>query len=277
MGLGLAFLWLFQWTKRAKAGTFCLQLWRAGIWVSESKPYFRKLGLSPRRLHPMTLSAPLPPHGLFFRWSRLLASQDLRHVLSLPEERDFLSSPWPSSLSFLWKAALTVWQESDPVACLVLWLAEALHSLFPSCASWEPLNWRPSVYIACALCPCNDFSFLPDRFNALQPHEERLDITFFVGGPVWAMEWCPTPAGSVASQYLALYCNSSMDDQHSLAGIHSGPALLQLWKLGPIQQKTGWVVGWQCVGRSCLHPLSHLSSSGMASLLLWNGASLTQG
>ncbi|KAJ6650976.1 hypothetical protein lerEdw1_001227 [Lerista edwardsae] len=80
---------------------------------------------------------------------------------------------------------------------------------------------------------------MPGRFNALQPHEERLDMTFFVGGPVWTMEWCPTPAGSVASQYLAIYCNRSMDDQHRLAGIHTGPALLQLWKLGPIQQNTG--------------------------------------
>lgn len=64
-------------------------------------------------------------------------------------------------------------------------------------------------------------------------------MTFFVGGPVWAMEWCPTPEGSVASQYLAIYCNHSMDDQHCLAGVHTGPALLQLWKLGPIQQNTG--------------------------------------
>uniref|UniRef100_A0A8D0GHC9 General transcription factor 3C polypeptide 2 n=1 Tax=Sphenodon punctatus TaxID=8508 RepID=A0A8D0GHC9_SPHPU len=78
-----------------------------------------------------------------------------------------------------------------------------------------------------------------NRFNSLQPHEERLDVTFFVGGPVWAMEWCPVPDGSAASQYVALYCNQGMDDRHSLAGIHTGPALLQLWDLGPLQQETG--------------------------------------
>lgn len=64
-------------------------------------------------------------------------------------------------------------------------------------------------------------------------------MTFFVGGPVWAMEWCPTPEGSAASQYVAIYCNSGMDDRHSLAGIHLGPALLQLWEIGPIQQDAG--------------------------------------
>nr|XP_056709397.1 general transcription factor 3C polypeptide 2 [Euleptes europaea] len=78
-----------------------------------------------------------------------------------------------------------------------------------------------------------------NRFNALQPHEERLDMTFFVGGPIWAMEWCPTPEGSVASQYVAISCNQGMDDRHSLVGIHTGPALLQLWELGPIQQDMG--------------------------------------
>ncbi|XP_077186150.1 general transcription factor 3C polypeptide 2 isoform X2 [Paroedura picta] len=78
-----------------------------------------------------------------------------------------------------------------------------------------------------------------NRFNALQPHEERLDMTFFVGGPIWAMEWCPTPEGSMASQYVAISCNQGMDDRHSLVGIHTGPALLQLWELGAIQQDTG--------------------------------------
>uniref|UniRef100_A0A8B9MRD0 General transcription factor 3C polypeptide 2 n=1 Tax=Accipiter nisus TaxID=211598 RepID=A0A8B9MRD0_9AVES len=75
-----------------------------------------------------------------------------------------------------------------------------------------------------------------NRFNSLQPHEERLDVSFFVGGPVWAMEWCPSPEGSAASQYVALYCHGSMEETHSVAGLHGGPALLQLWGLGTLQQ-----------------------------------------
>uniref|UniRef100_A0A8C8SLN1 General transcription factor 3C polypeptide 2 n=1 Tax=Pelusios castaneus TaxID=367368 RepID=A0A8C8SLN1_9SAUR len=78
-----------------------------------------------------------------------------------------------------------------------------------------------------------------NRFNSLQPHEERLDVSFFVGGPVWAMEWCPCPEGSGATQYVALYCNKGMDDKNSLAELHVGPALLQLWGLGTLQPETG--------------------------------------
>ncbi|KAI6059753.1 General transcription factor 3C polypeptide 2 [Aix galericulata] len=76
-----------------------------------------------------------------------------------------------------------------------------------------------------------------NRFNSLQPHEERRDVSFFVGGPVWAMEWCPTPEGSAAPQYVCLYCHKSMDETHSVAGLHRGPALLQLWSLGTLQQE----------------------------------------
>ncbi|XP_042659125.1 general transcription factor 3C polypeptide 2 isoform X2 [Tyto alba] len=78
-----------------------------------------------------------------------------------------------------------------------------------------------------------------NRFSSLQPHEERLDVSFFVGGPVWAMEWCPSPEGSAASQYVAVYCHGSMEETHSVAGLHRGPALLQLWGLGTLQQEQG--------------------------------------
>ncbi|XP_074717248.1 general transcription factor 3C polypeptide 2 isoform X3 [Strix uralensis] len=78
-----------------------------------------------------------------------------------------------------------------------------------------------------------------NRFSSLQPHEERLDVSFFVGGPVWAMEWCPSPEGSAASQYVAVYCHGSMEETHSVAGLHGGPALLQLWGLGALQPAQG--------------------------------------
>ncbi|XP_027525285.1 general transcription factor 3C polypeptide 2 isoform X2 [Corapipo altera] len=78
-----------------------------------------------------------------------------------------------------------------------------------------------------------------NRFSSLQPHPERLDISFFVGGPVWAMEWCPTPEGSAAPQYVAVSCHRSMEETHSVARLHTGPALLQLWGLGTLQLEQG--------------------------------------
>lgn len=77
------------------------------------------------------------------------------------------------------------------------------------------------------------------RFSSLQPHPERLDVSFFVGGPVWAMEWCPTPEGSAAPQYVAVACHRSMEETHSVSGLHSGPALLQLWDLGVLHTEQG--------------------------------------
>ncbi|NXN29249.1 TF3C2 factor, partial [Nycticryphes semicollaris] len=78
-----------------------------------------------------------------------------------------------------------------------------------------------------------------NRFNSLQPHQERRDMSFFVGGPVWAMEWCPSPEGSAAAQYVAIYCHGSMEETHSVAGLRGGPALLQLWGLGTLQPEQG--------------------------------------
>ncbi|KAM6405655.1 general transcription factor 3C polypeptide 2 isoform 2-T2 [Pluvialis apricaria] len=97
-------------------------------------------------------------------------------------------------------------------------------------SQWEFPDWIPLVH---------KWTCLSERFSSLQPHEERLDVSFFVGGPVWAMEWCPSPEGSAASQYVAVYCHGSMEETHSVAGLHGGPALLQLWGLGTLQQEQG--------------------------------------
>ncbi|OCT81605.1 general transcription factor 3C polypeptide 2 [Xenopus laevis] len=75
------------------------------------------------------------------------------------------------------------------------------------------------------------------RFQSLPPHHQRWDMTFFVGGPVWSLEWCPTLGGSGSCQYLALYCHLGMDDRHKVDSVHLGPALLQLWSLGPLDME----------------------------------------
>lgn len=103
------------------------------------------------------------------------------------------------------------------------------------CPAW-PVRSHPTAVL---LLPCALICLPVGRFNSLQPHEERLDVSFFVGGPVWAMEWCPSPEGSAASQYVALYCHRGMEETHSVAGLHGGPALLQLWGLGTLQQEQG--------------------------------------
>ncbi|XP_041105686.1 general transcription factor 3C polypeptide 2 isoform X2 [Polyodon spathula] len=73
------------------------------------------------------------------------------------------------------------------------------------------------------------------RFQSLSSHYERWDLAFFVGGPVWSMEWCPCPEGSASTQYAAIYCNKGMDDRHKMSGTHTEPALLQIWNIGDLQ------------------------------------------
>lgn len=112
----------------------------------------------------------------------------------------------------------------------------------PGLHPWLRQLARTVPWGATSPCPSSAEAFTPsptNRFSSLQPHPERLDVSFFVGGPVWAMEWCPTPEGSAAPQYVAVSCHRSMEETHSVSGLHSGPALLQLWHLGMLQTEPG--------------------------------------
>ncbi|XP_003586709.2 general transcription factor 3C polypeptide 2 isoform X1 [Bos indicus] len=77
-----------------------------------------------------------------------------------------------------------------------------------------------------------------NRFSSITAHPERLDVSFFTGGPLWALDWCPVPEGSAASQYVALFSSPDMNETHSLSQLYSGPGLLQLWDLGTLQQES---------------------------------------
>ncbi|XP_045700505.1 general transcription factor 3C polypeptide 2 [Phyllostomus hastatus] len=77
-----------------------------------------------------------------------------------------------------------------------------------------------------------------NRFSSITAHPERWDVSFFTGGPVWALDWCPVPEGATASQYVALFSSPDMNETHSLSQLHSGPGLLQLWGLGTLQHES---------------------------------------
>ncbi|CAJ1077908.1 general transcription factor 3C polypeptide 2 [Xyrichtys novacula] len=73
-----------------------------------------------------------------------------------------------------------------------------------------------------------------NRFTALPPHPDRWDMVLFTGGPVWTIEWCPTPDGAPVSQYIALACHREMDEKHHVNKIYSGHGLVQLWEIGKL-------------------------------------------
>ncbi|XP_076872830.1 general transcription factor 3C polypeptide 2 [Brachyhypopomus gauderio] len=127
------------------------------------------------------------------------------------------------------------------------------------CSPWVFSEWMPSITDWHLLSISEAEKYLPEeeesmafmlsrdgikdqrvlqrvkRFESSPPHAERWDSLFFVGGPVWAMEWCPCPDGAAEKQYAALYCNTGMDDRHKVNALHTGRALLQLWDLGNLQ------------------------------------------
>ncbi|XP_019738211.1 general transcription factor 3C polypeptide 2 isoform X1 [Hippocampus comes] len=77
-----------------------------------------------------------------------------------------------------------------------------------------------------------------NRFESSPAHLECWDMHLYTGGPVWAMEWCPTPDNVVASQYLALACHKDMEDQHYSHKTYPGTALVQLWDVGTLEYNT---------------------------------------
>ncbi|XP_072536005.1 general transcription factor 3C polypeptide 2 isoform X2 [Salminus brasiliensis] len=127
------------------------------------------------------------------------------------------------------------------------------------CSSWVFSEWIPSVSDWHLLSTSEVGKYLPleeesvtftlsregikeqsflrrmKRFESLPPHVERWDSLFFVGGPVWAMEWCPCPEGAAETQYVALSCNKGMDDRHKINLLYTEHSLLQLWDLGKLQ------------------------------------------
>uniref|UniRef100_A0A673VVA2 General transcription factor IIIC, polypeptide 2, beta n=1 Tax=Salmo trutta TaxID=8032 RepID=A0A673VVA2_SALTR len=76
------------------------------------------------------------------------------------------------------------------------------------------------------------------RFECLPPHPERWDMLFYTGGPVWAMDWCPSPDGAPASQYAAIYCHRNLDDQHRMNELYTKPGLIQIWDLGQLHPQS---------------------------------------
>ncbi|KAM6964927.1 general transcription factor 3C polypeptide 2 [Aplochiton taeniatus] len=77
-----------------------------------------------------------------------------------------------------------------------------------------------------------------NRFEGVPAHPVRWDVSFFTGGPVWAMDWCPCPDGSIANQYVALSTHRTADEQHLVHRTYTKPGLVQVWNLGQLQYDT---------------------------------------
>ncbi|XP_004618993.1 general transcription factor 3C polypeptide 2 [Sorex araneus] len=135
-------------------------------------------------------------------------------------------------------------------------LREQKHSYWEF-AEWIPLAWKwhllseleaapylpqeeksPLFSVQREGLPEDGTLYRINRFSSITAHPERWDLSFFTGGPLWALDWCPVPEGAVASQYVALFSSPDMNETHPLSQLHSGPGLLQFWGLGTLQQES---------------------------------------
>lgn len=135
-------------------------------------------------------------------------------------------------------------------------LREQKHSYWEF-AEWIPLAWKwhllseleaapylpqeeksPLFSVQREGLPEDGTLYRINRFSSITAHPERWDVSFFTGGPLWALDWCPVPEGAAASQYVALFSSPDMNETHPLSQVHSGPGLLQLWGLGTLQQES---------------------------------------
>mgnify|MGYP001107703521 CR=1 FL=1 len=74
----------------------------------------------------------------------------------------------------------------------------------------------------------------------LRPGDATLLLN--AGGPVWGMDWCPLPhrpetwnaLGTPTRHYLAVGCHPSPSSTHVQGKAVQGPALIQIWDLGPL-------------------------------------------
>jgi hypothetical protein len=63
--------------------------------------------------------------------------------------------------------------------------------------------------------------------------------TFFAGGPILALAWCPTPTTQIVhEQLLAVSCHKSMDSKLGFYGILPQNSSLQIWSAGYLSNST---------------------------------------
>eukprot|EP00029_Vermamoeba_vermiformis_P006178 TRINITY_DN2350_c0_g1_i2.p1 TRINITY_DN2350_c0_g1~~TRINITY_DN2350_c0_g1_i2.p1 ORF type:complete len:872 (+),score=195.86 TRINITY_DN2350_c0_g1_i2:48-2663(+) len=61
------------------------------------------------------------------------------------------------------------------------------------------------------------------------------DLMINVGGPVWAMDWCPRSTTDDEEQYIAVSAYNS-DEYHVFSKPYSGKHIIQIWSLGKLNK-----------------------------------------
>lgn len=89
----------------------------------------------------------------------------------------------------------------------------------------ESMNFSPQ---------CSNWKKLR-RFEACNYNGTKL---MFVGGPVWALSWCPMPLEETR-QFLAVACHPEMNMIHAQGSTHAYNSLIQIWDCGKLDNVEG--------------------------------------
>lgn len=62
-------------------------------------------------------------------------------------------------------------------------------------------------------------------------------LAFNAGGPIWAMDWCPSgPASAETSQYIAISAHRTWEERHLIHANSSGPNFIQIWSVPTLKE-----------------------------------------
>lgn len=82
-----------------------------------------------------------------------------------------------------------------------------------------------------------------NNLPSLQPSNNGVDIILNTGGPVWAIEWCPSlltreeQLRELRKSYIAISSYKAYDETHVMGQTYHGKNMIQIWDLGAITTK----------------------------------------
>lgn len=135
-------------------------------------------------------------------------------------------------------------------------LSNYVESVFPTLSpdkkTWTLLQEDATEYIPSAMksipiefkSSSQDAPIPPYTFSIFEGQVIDGVSTFFTGGPVWAMEWCPIPMRvclseeHTPSEYLAVSTHHSMDDTFCVPKCYSFPNIIQFWDCGNLSSQS---------------------------------------
>lgn len=96
------------------------------------------------------------------------------------------------------------------------------------------------------------FGSIAQRRTSDQGRRQWAETVMNTGGPIWALDWCPTrSAVHPHSQFAAVSAHASPSETHILGKRYVGKGMIQIWSMG-ILQDSGWPASESADGEESL-------------------------